>query len=200
MLKQLFLSLSNQLIVITLVWKLNDKPLACGTRIVPSMDFGIVTLDIASARETDAGIFTCVAQNAAGMASSSGTLKVHPESGIVLATQHPAGQAGLDNIQKADTGASLKLAPAPDADVQEAGMKPVFKVSLPPEVTVGDDCKLHLECNVEPKTDAKLKINWYHNGLPLNSGSRIQACHEFGLVTLDISDVGARDQVWHQLC
>jgi len=50
-----------------------------------------VTLDIASASERDAGIFTCVAQNAAGLSSTSGTLKVRTESGIISATQHPAG-------------------------------------------------------------------------------------------------------------
>ena len=48
------------------VWKLNDKPLSCGARIVPSMDFGLVTLDITSAGERDAGVFTCIAQNASG--------------------------------------------------------------------------------------------------------------------------------------
>ena len=174
---------------------MNDKPLSSGARIVPSMDFGQVTLDIASARETDAGIFTCIAMNASGTASTSGTLKVRPESGIVSATQHPAGQAGLDNIQKADTGAALKLAPAQDEEEPVPGMKPVFTVPLANEVTVGDDNKLHLECNVEPIKDAGLKIAWYHNGLPLSSGSRIQASHDFGLVTLVIKDVGARDQV-----
>jgi hypothetical protein len=159
------------------------------------MDFGLVTLDIAAARETDAGIFTCVATNAAGSATTSGTLKVNAESGVVSATQHPAGQAGLDSIQKADTGAALKLAPAGDAEEPVTGMKPVFTVNLPAEVTVGDDCKLHLECNVEPTKDSGLKIAWYHNGLPLSSGSRIRANHDFGHVTLDIADVGARDQV-----
>ncbi len=101
----------------------------------------------------------------------------------------------MDNIQKADTGAALKLAPVGDEEEPTPGMKPVFTVGLPPDITVGDDCKLHLECNVEPKKDAGLKINWYHNGLPLTSGSRIRAAHDFGLVTLDIADVGARDQV-----
>ena len=122
-------------------------------------------------------------------------MKVRPESGIVSATQHPKGQSGLDNIKKADTEASIKLAPAEEPEVPAPGMKPTFTVTLPAEVTVGEDCKLHLECNVEPKSDTGLKIAWYHNGLPLSSGSRIQATHDFGLVTLDIKDVGARDQV-----
>jgi len=169
--------------------------LSSGARIVPSMDFGLVVLDILNAREGDAGVFTCVAQNAAGSSSTSGTLKVRTESGIVSATQHPAGQAGLDNIQKAETGAGFKLAPAGEAEEPQPGMKPVFTVALPQEVTVGDDCKLHLECNVEPTKDSSLKVAWYHNGLPLTSGSRVNASLDFGLVTLDITDVGARDQV-----
>ena len=132
-----------------------------------------------------------------GQSSTSGTLKVCPESGIISATQHPKGQSGLDNIKKADTEASIKLAPADDPEVSVPGMKPTFTVTLPAEVSVGEDCKLHLECNVEPKSDTGLKIAWYHNGLPLSSGSRIQATHDFGLVTLDIKDVGARDQVYN---
>jgi hypothetical protein len=67
---------------------------------------------------------------------------------------------GQDNIEKADTGAALKLAPAPAAEEPVSGMKPVFTVSLPVEVSVGDDCKLHLECNVEPTKDASMKIAW----------------------------------------
>ena len=122
-------------------------------------------------------------------------MKVRPECGIISATQHPKGQTGLDNIKKADTEASIKLAAAEEPEVSAPGMKPTFTVTLPAEVTVGEDCKLHLECNVEPKSDTGLKIAWYHNGLPLSSGSRIQATHDFGLVTLDIKDVGARDQV-----
>jgi hypothetical protein len=47
------------------------------------MDFGQVTLDITSARESDAGIFTCVAQNASGVASTSGTLKVRPGVDVI---------------------------------------------------------------------------------------------------------------------
>ncbi len=145
-------------------------------------------------------------------------MKVSSESGVISATQHPAGQSGLENIQKADLGASLKLAGlGDDNEVEPAGEKPVFVVPLPSEVVAGDDSKLHFECQVkikvkllqkpdfssifklnfqvEPVKDPSLKVTWYHNGLPLTSGSRIRASHEFGQVTLDIDDIGARDQV-----
>lgn len=84
-----------------------------------------------------------------GLSSTSGILKVYSESGIISATQHPAGQSGLENIQKADLGASLKLAALGDeGEVEPVGEKPVFVVPLPAEVTAGEDSKLHFECQV----------------------------------------------------
>jgi len=76
-------------------------------------------------------------------------LKVNSESGIISATQHPAGQSGLENIQKADLGAALKLVPFEDSsEMEQLGEKPVFVVPLPAEITAGEDVKLHFECQV----------------------------------------------------
>ena len=73
------------------------------------------------------------------------------------------------------------------------GEKPRFTTDLPSEVSLMDAI-LNLECHVEPKHDPDLRVDWYHNGIPLNTGSRIKASMDFGHVTLSIEDLFERDQ------
>ena len=178
-------------------WQLNGKPLPSGSRIIANADFGVVSLDIQGIQASDAGVLTCTAMNKAGKASTSGTLKVNVGGNIISETLHPAGKGGLDNINKLDgEGKSLQVN-LPDDDTDnnaKSAEKPIFTTSLPENVQVDSNGNLHLECNVEPKDDPKLALNWYHNGLPLNSANRIMPKHDFGFVTLDINDLSARDE------
>ncbi len=81
-------------------WSLNDKPLPSGSRFTPSCDFGRVSLEISSARDSDAGVYVCRASNALGQACSSGTLNVAVDNdGVASSTLHPAGMQGLQNVQ-----------------------------------------------------------------------------------------------------
>ena len=176
-------------------WLLNAKPLSCGSRIVANSDFGLISLDIQGVQPSDAGVLTCTASNIAGKASTSGTLKVNVQGNIVSETQHPAGKSGLDNIAKLDQPKMSTQMMLPEQSPEEqvtSAEKPVFTSSLPENVSITDKT-LHLECQVEPKNDPKLSINWYHNGLPLTSASRIIPKHDFGFVTLDINDMSGRD-------
>ena len=176
-------------------WLLNAEPLSCGSRIVANSDFGLISLDIQGVQPSDAGVLTCTAINNAGKASTSGTLKVNAQGNIVSETQHPAGKSGLDNIAKLDQPKMSMQMMLPEQSLEEqvtSAEKPVFTTSLPENVSVTDKT-LHLECHVEPKNDPKLSINWYHNGLPLSSASRIMPKHDFGFVTLDINDMSGRD-------
>ncbi len=71
-----------------------------GSRFSPSCDFGKVTLEIASTRDTDAGVYVCRASNALGDACSSGTLNiVADDDAVASSTLHPAGMQGLQNVQ-----------------------------------------------------------------------------------------------------
>ena len=177
-------------------WLLNAKPLSCGSRIVANSDFGLISLDIQGVQPSDAGVLTCTASNIAGKASTSGTLKVNVHGNIVSETQHPAGKSGLENIAKLDQPKMSTQMMLPEQSPEEqvtSAEKPVFTSSLPENVSITDKT-LHLECQVEPKNDPKLSINWYHNGLPLTSASRIMPKHDFGFVTLDINDMSGRDE------
>ncbi|MAD20265.1 MAG: hypothetical protein CMJ52_08840, partial [Planctomycetaceae bacterium] len=60
-------------------WMKDGKILETGSRIKTSVDFGMVTLDIASLRSTDAGIYTCKAVNMNGEATSTTSIKVQDE-------------------------------------------------------------------------------------------------------------------------
>ena len=51
----------------------------------------------------------------------------------------------------------------------------------------------HFECNVLPKNDPDLKIDWKVNGKPLPESSRIKTVADFGFVMLDISPVDSHD-------
>ena len=175
-------------------WNLNDKPLSCGSRIVPKMDFGTVILDVKETVAADAGILTCVATNKFGSASTSGTLKVKDEDGIVNVTQHPHGKVGMENLDKMMSSVAMKLASSPEEEPATLNIKPSFTTGLPNEIVVEENGTLNLKCNVEPKNDSKLNIDWYHNGLPLATGSRIQASLDFGVVTLDIKNMSESDQ------
>merc|ERR1719422_1026104 len=60
-------------------WMKDGKVLETGSRIKTSVDFGLVSLDIASLRSTDAGIYTCKAVNMNGEATSTTSIKVQDE-------------------------------------------------------------------------------------------------------------------------
>ena len=93
------------------VWKYNDQEFPSGSRFIPSSDFGKVTLDIRDTMAADSGVISCTVVNARGQtAVTTGTLKVASKgTGVLSATQLPAGQQGLENLQKFE--ASMNLMP-----------------------------------------------------------------------------------------
>ena len=159
------------------------------------MDFGTVILDVKDTVAADSGILTCVATNLFGSASTTGTLKIKDEDGIISATQHPSGKLGMENLDKMLSGVAMKLESRPEDETPViVKIKPSFTTGLPNEVELEENGTLKLQCNVEPKNDSKLMIDWYHNGLPLTTGSRIKVSQDFGIVTLDVENMSARDQ------
>ena len=93
------------------VWKYNDQEFPSGSRFIPSIDFGKVTLDIRDTMAADSGVISCTAINARGQtAVTTGTLKVASKGiGVLSATQLPTGEQGLQNLQKFE--ASMHLMP-----------------------------------------------------------------------------------------
>jgi titin len=154
-------------------------------------------LTIGSASASDAGVYTCQATNALGTATTSGTLHVKGDDNIISGTQHPRGESGLERInqveQKGNKSVSATLPDGQEEDVKMKGAVPEFVVPLEASTKV-EGTTMELRCEVEPKKDDKLRVNWCHNGAPLEMGSRVKAQYEFGQVTLNISGVSARDR------
>lgn len=71
--------------------------------------------------------------------------------------------------------------------------KPRFKkklVSLKQKVLES----VHFECHVVPIGDPTMKVEWFHDGKPLEYANRIKETFEFGYASLDISAVYPRDK------
>lgn len=95
--------------------------------------------------------------------------KFKGKSTIYRDTQHPQGVAGLEKIQEVEDAYSSKYLRQPSAPEAEFP-KPVFIIPLEPEVLLTEGQPLHLEAQVEPRTDPDLKIEWYFNGKALVHG------------------------------
>lgn len=63
---------------------------------------------------------------------------------------------------------------AHDVDVKEGGMA-------------------HFELRFEPANDNTVKIEWFHNGKPVDVGSRFRRIDDFGFIILEIKDIQGRD-------
>ena len=172
---------------------MNGKPLPSGTKFLPSIDFGTVRLEIRDCLAKEAGMYKCIATNDIGTSSTSGTLKLLDESsGVSTKSLHPSGASGLQAIVDTEKSTGMKLGDTTEEEPLK--QRPVFTTDLPAEVSLAAGQPLVLECQVEPKADPNLQLDWFHNGLPLATGSRIKASSDFGFVSINIADVTERDQ------
>lgn len=51
----------------------------------------------------------------------------------------------------------------------------------------------HYECRIEPYPDPNLKVEWFCNGQPLQTGHRFRTAYDFGFASLDILTVYGED-------
>lgn len=171
----------------------NNKPLPSGSRFAINNNFGFITMDIFCCYPEDSGIYTVKATNSKGQAVTSGTLKVHPKSSIILTPQHPMGDEAIQKIQELEARSGY----VPPMAVETAYPKPTFVVPLKNNFSVGEGSSLHLECKVEPSGDPNMTIEWFLNGDQIEMGSRFVMMNDFGFVVLDIKDVQTRDNgIW----
>ena len=92
------------------------------------------------------------------------------KTNIYLDTVHPMGPRGLEKVEEVDAILASKQAPQEASQPDKAFQKPWFIVPLQPEFELGETEPLHLQCNVEPKEDPKLNVEWHFNGKPLSHG------------------------------
>lgn len=172
-------------------WFHNGKALWSGSRIKTINDFGFVILEVSGVYQRDSGLYTCKATNKHGEATVSCKLQVHGRQGIILEPQLPSDfRSGTASIQRLEENLYKK-----DEIVQEEEKPnpPRFVVEIKDNVDVPEGSPIHFDCRVEPANDPTMRIDWFHNGRPFATGSRVHQLFDFGFISLDIDYTYTRD-------
>uniref|UniRef100_A0A182WJ15 Ig-like domain-containing protein n=1 Tax=Anopheles minimus TaxID=112268 RepID=A0A182WJ15_9DIPT len=172
-------------------WYHNGKALWAGSRIKTINDFGFVILEIAGCYQRDSGLYTCKATNRHGEATVSCKLTVRGRQGIIMEPQLPSNfRTGTESIQKLEEQLHKREELMAD---EEEGRPPKFVVDIKDNVDVPEGGPVHFDCRVEPVGDSSLRIDWYHNGKPFATGSRVHMLNDFGFIALDMDYAYVRD-------
>ena len=70
---------------------------------------------------------------------------------------------------------------------------PRFTTQLVGPARLMEGQSAHYECRIEPYPDSNLKVEWFHNGKPLQTGHRFRTTYDFGFAALDILTVYGED-------
>ncbi|CAH2104070.1 unnamed protein product [Euphydryas editha] len=172
-------------------WYHNGKPLLTGSRVKTINDFGFVILEIGGVYQRDAGLYTCKATNRHGEATVSCKLQVKGRQGIVLEPQLPSQfKSGTESIQKLEE----TLHKRDEITIEdEKPNPPRFTVEIKDNLDVNEGGPIHFDCRVEPVGDPTMRIDWFYNGRPFATGSRVHMLNDFGFIALDIDYIYARD-------
>ncbi|KHN78574.1 Titin [Toxocara canis] len=63
---------------------------------------------------------------------------------------------------------------------------PRFAGQLANRIEVNENEPVHFEARIQPASDVKMTVEWYHNGAPLAAAHRSRPMFDFGYVALDI--------------
>jgi titin len=76
---------------------------------------------------------------------------------------------------------------------KSAGRPPKFTTQITNLEGLKDGQSAHFECTLEPVGDPDMKVEWFHNGVPMRHSTRIKPVSDFGYVLLDIAYVQSHD-------
>jgi len=76
---------------------------------------------------------------------------------------------------------------------EEFSSKAPMFVTQPRDQTCFEGQAAHFDCRIEPIGDGSMSVEWYHDGAPIQIGSRIHTINDFGFVVLDIDWTFKRD-------
>lgn len=160
-------------------WYKNGRPVTIGHRFRPIHDFGYVALDVVDLIAEDSGVYTCRATNFVGADEVNCVLKCRPSGQIITSTQN---ETGLQHIQHLEDRSRHHRKEEVEETTTQA---PIFTTSLK-NINIKEGQRAHFECRLIPVSDPTMKVEWFHNGQPLKSGSRFTETNNFGFVALDI--------------
>uniref|UniRef100_A0A183TXY2 Immunoglobulin I-set domain protein n=1 Tax=Toxocara canis TaxID=6265 RepID=A0A183TXY2_TOXCA len=170
-------------------WFLNGKPLKTGSRVKTINDFGFVVLEISPTYPEDSGEYTCRAINKIGEAVTSTQLMCTPKLTIITKSQLPERMSGA---YRRIVEIEAPKPPAPEKpDVDHGPPRFVTQLQSLPDLIEGQVA--HLEAQVEPVADPRLKIEWFHNGKPVGHTARMKNIHDFGFVVMELSPAEPQD-------
>merc|ERR1719312_1668960 len=122
-----------------------------------------------------------------GEATSTTSIKVQ---GIVTDPQLPKSfQTGTDSIHNLEE----RMWKREDISYEEFSSKAPMFVTQPHDQTCFEGQAAHFDCRIEPIGDGSMSVEWYHDGAPIQIGSRIHTINDFGFVVLDIDWTFKRD-------
>ena len=163
-------------------WYHNGKNLSAGSRIKTINDFGFVILEVANVLTRDSGNYTCKATNRHGEASISCNVIVKSRQDIITDPQLPKSfRSGTESIQRLEEHRWRREEMV--EDTLEA--KPPKFITSIKDVQVIEGQPAHFDCRVEPIGDGSMRIEWYHDGQPIQIGSRIHTISDFGVLDID---------------
>jgi len=166
-------------------WFVNGKEIKTGHRFRTTHDFGYVALDILYGYPEDSGTYMCKATNDLGEAVNTCTIKVGARKSLYLDTQHPEGWQKIRSLESRQVDSA--------GEKEEVQPAPHFVQELRGSSQLAEGGVAHMEGRVEPVHDPKLRVEWFHNGSPLQSASRFRTTFDFGYVSLDISTLVSGD-------
>lgn len=143
-------------------WFHNNVPVKAGSRFVETNSFGFVALDIMYAYPEDAGTYTCRAKNAIGEAITSATAVVHSKKSIYMESQR---EEVLQRLHQLEDHSRYQRKQTQEETVSQA---PVFTMPIK-DLRVAENQAAHFEARVIPVGDARLKIEWLRNGVPIEA-------------------------------
>lgn len=160
-------------------WYKNGRPVTIGHRFRPIHDFGYVALDIVDLIAEDSGIYTCRAVNLVGSDETQVSLKCRGTAQILTGTQN---EQGLEQIHYLEDRSKHQRSEYVEETTKQA---PIFTTSLK-NIEIKEGQRAHFECRLIPVSDATMMVEWFHNNVPVKSGSRFTETNNFGFVALDI--------------
>lgn len=162
-------------------WFRDGKSLFHANRYKMVQDFGFAILDILHLFPQDAGEYTVKIINSAGEASSTTILEIASKESLILQPQDEVKAKAIEQLEY-----NLHLKPEQKA-IEEQKTVPVFIEPLSAPITCEEGNRVHFTARYEPLNDNQLQIQWYLNGKPLKTGSRVKTISDFGFVILEIS-------------
>ena len=171
-------------------WYHNGKQLSAGSRIKTINDFGFVILEVANVLTRDSGNYTCKATNKHGESSISCNVEVKTKQSIITDPQLPKSfRSGTDSINQLEE----KRWRREEMIAEDFESQPPKFISQIHDVNVIEGQPAHYDCRVEPIGDGSMQIEWFHEGKPIQIGSRLHTISDFGFVVLDIDWTFKRD-------